>query len=88
MSFDPVHKVILAFVPGKINQENADRLIAQTKAVNDGSLHVFFSDQRPQYREAILKAFGQWVQPERQGKRGRGPSPGWCLRRTCCTLRW
>lgn len=75
MSFDPVHKVILVFVPGKINQENADRLIAQTKAVNDGSLHVFFSDQRPQYREAILKAFGQWVQPERQGKRGPRPKP-------------
>jgi hypothetical protein len=73
MSFDPVHKVIPAFVVGEINQENADRLIAQTQAVNDGSLHVFFSDQRPQYREAILKAFG--LQPERQGQRGRRPKP-------------
>jgi IS1 family transposase len=36
ISFDPVHKVIPAFVQGEINQENADRLIAQTKAVNDG----------------------------------------------------
>jgi hypothetical protein len=77
MSFDPVHKVIPAFVVGEINQENADRLIAQTQAVNDGSLHVFFSDQRPQYREAILKAFGQWMQPERQGQRGRRPKPRW-----------
>lgn len=75
MSFDPVHKVIPAFVVGEINQENADRLIAQTQAVNDGSVHVFFSDQRPQYREAILKAFGQWMQPERQGQRGRRPKP-------------
>jgi hypothetical protein len=75
MSFDPVHKVIPAFVVGEINQKNADRLIAQTQAVNDGSLHVFFSDQRPQYREAILKAFGQWMQPERQGQRGRRPKP-------------
>jgi hypothetical protein len=75
MSFDPVHKVIPAFVVGEINQENADRLIAQTQAVNDGSLRVFFSDQRPQYREAILKAFGQWMQPERQGQRGRRPKP-------------
>jgi len=75
MSFDPVHKVIPAFVVGEINQENADRLIAQTQAVNDGSLHVFFSDQRPQYREAILKAFGQWMQPDRQGQRGRRPKP-------------
>lgn len=26
----------------------------RTVEVNDGSLHVFFSDQRPQYRDAIL----------------------------------
>lgn len=75
MSFDPVHKVIPAFVPGEINQENADRLIARTREVNDGSLHVFFSDQRPQYPEAILNSFGQWVQPERKGKRGPRPKP-------------
>ncbi len=75
MSFDPVHKIIPAFVTGEISQEKADRLVEQTKEVNDGSLHVFFSDQRPQYREAILKSFGQWVQPERKGTRGRFPKP-------------
>lgn len=75
MSFDPVHKVIPAFVAGEISQENADRLVAQTKEVNDGSLHVFFSDQRSQYREAILKSFGQWVQSERRGQRGPRPKP-------------
>jgi len=67
MSFDPVHKIIPAFVTGEISQEKADQLLEQTKEVNDGSLYVFFSDQRPQYREAILKSFGQWVQPERKG---------------------
>ena len=75
MSFDPVHKIILAFVTGEISQEKADLLLERTKEVNDGSVHVFFSDQRPQYREAILKSFGQWVQPERKGKRGRLPKP-------------
>ena len=75
MSFDPVHKIIPAFVTGGISQEKADQLLARTKEVNDGSLHVFFSDQRPQYREAILKSFGQWVQPERQGRRGPLPKP-------------
>jgi len=70
-----VHKVIPAFVTGEISQEKADQLIERTKAVNDGSLHVFFSDQRPQYREAILKSFGQWVQPERKGTRGPFPKP-------------
>jgi hypothetical protein len=75
MSFDPVHKIIAAFVTGEISQEKADQLIERTQAVNDGSLHVFFSDQRPQYREAILKSFGRWVQPERKGARGRLPKP-------------
>ena len=50
-------------------------MLARTKEVNDGSLHVFFSDQRPQYREAILKSFGQWVQPQRKGTRGPIPKP-------------
>jgi IS1 family transposase len=75
MSFDSVHKIIPAFVTGEISQEKADQLIQRTKEVNDGSLHVFFSDQRPQYREAILKSFGQWVQPERKGTRGPFPKP-------------
>jgi IS1 family transposase len=75
MSFDPVHKIIPVFVTGEISQEKADQLIQRTKEVNDGSLHVFFSDQRPQYREAILKSFGQWVQPERKGTRGPFPKP-------------
>ncbi len=75
MSFDPVHKIITAFVTGEISQEKADQLLERTKEVNDGSLHVFFSDQRPQYREAILKSFGQWVQPKRKGTRGRFPKP-------------
>ncbi|MEM3565092.1 MAG: hypothetical protein QXR19_17830 [Candidatus Jordarchaeaceae archaeon] len=75
VSFNPKHKLILAFVTGKISQENADQLIKHTKEKNDGSLHIFFSDQRPHYREAILKYFSQPVQPERKGTRGRHPKP-------------
>jgi len=70
-----VHKIVPAFVIGKINQDNADHLLQKTKAVNDGSLHVFFSDQRPHYKEAILKSFGRWAQPERRGSRGPFPKP-------------
>jgi hypothetical protein len=70
-----VHKIVPAFVIGKINQENADQLLQKTKAVNGGSLHAFFSDQRPHYKEAILKSFGRWVQPERRGSRGPFPKP-------------
>lgn len=68
-------KIVPAFVAGKINQENADLLLQRTKAVNDGSLCTFFSDQRPHYKEAILKSFGCWVQPVRKGSRGPWPKP-------------
>ena len=50
-------------------------MVKRTKEANDGSLHVFFSDQRPHYGEAILKFFGHWVQPKRKGTRGRFPKP-------------
>lgn len=75
LSFDPVHKVILAFVTGRITQENADELLEKTQQITDGSLQVFFSDQRPEYANAILKAYGQTVYPERKGSRGRFPKP-------------
>ena len=68
-----MHKVIPAFTTGRISQEKADQLISKIKQVNDGSLHVFFSDERPHYRKAILKFFGQWTHPKRKGKRGRFP---------------
>jgi hypothetical protein len=64
-------------VAGKINQDNADLLLQKTKMINDGSLHIFFSDQRPHYKEAILKSFGRLVQPKRRGTRGPLPKP--CL---------
>jgi IS1 family transposase len=75
LSFDPVSKIVPAFVAGKISQPNADLLLQRTKAVNDGSLHIFFSDQRPHYKEALLKSFGHWIQPERRGSRGPWPRP-------------
>lgn len=75
MSFAPEHRIIAAFVVGQISQEKADQLIRRTKAVNDGSLHVFFSDQRPQYEDAILKHFGRWRIFPRTGKPGRPRKP-------------
>lgn len=75
LSFDPVHKVIPAFVTGGITQQNADELLEETTRVNDGSLRVFFSDQRPHYKDAILNALGQWIQPARNGNQGRFPNP-------------
>lgn len=35
----------------------------------------FTSDQLPEYRQALLHAYGMWYQPPRQGNRGRYPKP-------------
>ena len=38
------------------------------------SIFLFFpSDQLPEYEDALLNAYGTWVQPERNGSRGRFP---------------
>jgi hypothetical protein len=36
-------------------------------------MHIFTSDQLPEYRWALLHADGMWHQPQRQGNRGRYP---------------
>ena len=75
--------MIPAFVTGRITHQNADDLLEETKRVNDGSLHGFFSDQ-PACAEGRQKTpvsrsdpegLGYWVQPERKGTKGRSPKP-------------
>jgi hypothetical protein len=43
--------------------------------VTDDHVPFFTSDQLPVHRTALLQAYGEWYQPERQGKRGRYPAP-------------
>jgi len=85
MSFDPVHKVIPAFVVGEINQENADRLIAQTQAVNGAfsSATSGLNIGKPFSRRLV-----NGCNLSGRANEAGGPSPGWCPRRTCCTPRW
>jgi len=61
----------VGLVFGAISQANADELVRQIKEVNNGTLSVFFSDQRPHYEEAILKHYGILQPSSRTGKRGR-----------------
>jgi transposase-like protein/IS1 family transposase len=75
LAFAPVWRLVLAFVVGKRNQESADLLLDRVKDVTDEHIPFFTSDQLPEYEAALLHAYGTWVQPERQGGRGRFPHP-------------
>jgi IS1 family transposase len=75
IAFAPVCRLILAFVVGKRTQANADLLLQRVMHVTDDTIPFFTSDQLPEYRTALLNAYGRWEQPVRQGNRGRLPHP-------------
>jgi hypothetical protein len=56
-------------------QDSADLLLERVDYVTDEHIPFFTSDQLPEYRDALLKTYGVWHQPERHGNRGRYPNP-------------
>jgi hypothetical protein len=62
-------------VVGKRTQESANLLLKRVVHVTDTCIPFFTSDQLPEYRNALLQVYGQWVQPVRTGTRGRYPNP-------------
>jgi IS1 family transposase len=75
MAFAPVWRLVLAFVVGKRTQESANLWLHRVAHVTARRLPLFTSDQLPEYRTALLHVYGQWVQPARNGNRGRFPEP-------------
>ena len=75
IAFAPVWRLVLAFVVGKRTQESANLLLDRVAYVTDDHLPLFTSDQLPEYRTALLHAYGIWHQPQRKGDRGRYPKP-------------
>lgn len=65
----------MAFVVGKRNQDIATLLLDCVAYVTDEHPPLFTSDQLPEYRTALLHAYGVWHQPQRKGNRGRYPKP-------------
>jgi len=73
---DPVNKLVLAFLVGEHTETEAVGIVGRVKAVlAEGCLPLFTSDQLPHYIQALLQVFGRWVQPARNGTRGRFPNP-------------
>jgi IS1 family transposase len=74
--FDPVNKLVLSLLVGEREEDQAVGVLNQLKAcLAAGCLPLFTSDQLPQYLQALLRVFGRWIQPQRQGVRGRFPNP-------------
>ena len=67
--------MVVAFVVGQRTQAQANLLLERVVYVTDDHVLCFTSDQWPGYPTALLHAYGEWYQPERQGKRGRYPAP-------------
>lgn len=75
-AFDPVSKLVLTFHVGERTETEAVGVLGRLKAVLvEGCVPLFTSDQLPHYLQALLQVFGHWVQPARQGTRGRFPKP-------------
>ena len=75
IAFAPEWRLVVAFVVGKRTQESANRLLDRVVYVTDDHIPFFTSDQWSAYYTALLQAYGEWYQPERQGSRGRYPAP-------------
>jgi len=75
IAFSPVCKLVPAWVVGKRTLPHARRLVFRLKSATDGQIPFFTSDELPHYAEALLEIYGEWVQPPRNGTRGRFPKP-------------
>lgn len=74
-AFDPVHKLVPAWVVGKRSLINARKLIKRLKTRLDRHIPFFTSDDLPHYADALLAAYGVLVTPPRRFPRGRPPAP-------------
>lgn len=74
IAFSPVCKLVPAWVVGKRTLPHARRLVFRLKSATDGHIPFFTSDELPHYADALLEVYGRWVQPPRNGTRGRFPN--------------
>jgi len=76
LGFDPVSKLLPAFVVGKRTKANASRLVEKIARVTDGAIPLFTSDELVHYRDALLRVYGIREEvPKGPRKRGRPRKP-------------
>lgn len=75
MGLDPVHRLVVSFVPGKRDPANVGRLVEDFRRRTGGRPMFITSDEYKPYREAILRAYGEEFTPPRPRGPGRPPKP-------------
>jgi hypothetical protein len=76
VAVDAESRLVLSVVPGRQSAEHSLLLVEDVAARTGGQpLDLFTSDENPSYAWALLEVYGEWLQPQRQGTRGRHPNP-------------
>jgi hypothetical protein len=76
VALDAESRLVLSVVPGRQSAEHSLLLVEDVAARTGGQpLDLFTSDENPSYAWALLEVYGSWMQPQRQGTRGRQPKP-------------
>lgn len=76
VGYDPVHRLVVSFVPGKRTKANTERLVEDFARRTEGRLmNLTTSDEYKPYRDAILEVYGEMVPQPRRFRRGRPPGP-------------
>lgn len=73
--FDPRHRVVVSVIPGDRDGEAADKLIADIKERSDGHIPLFTSDERRDFKTALLNNYGVLEEIKPTGKPGRPRKP-------------
>jgi IS1 family transposase len=76
VGFDPITKIVPAFVVGKRTKANAYRLVEKICRTTDGAIPLFTSDELHHYRDALLRVYGIREEvPKEPRRRGRPRKP-------------
>jgi len=72
VAFDPEHRLVVSLVVGRRTAEETLLLVKDFHRRTGGRvMNLMTSDELPAYAEAIREVYGETVQPERTGRRGR-----------------
>jgi len=75
VALDPVHRLVVSFVPGKRDKAHVCRLVEDFHRRTEGRPMFITSDEYKPYREALLGSYGEeFVRPRKPGP-GRPPKP-------------